>query len=69
LSSFHVRDADREASAVSLSRDRDELCGCGRHPAAYITALVVTLSVAALASYLPARRAVTIDPIETLKAE
>jgi ABC-type lipoprotein release transport system permease subunit len=29
----------------------------------------VTLLAAALASYLPARRAATIDPIETLKAE
>ena len=28
-----------------------------------------SLAAAALASYLPARRAATIDPIETLRAE
>ena len=38
-------------------------------PAAYIVALGVTLAAAALASYLPARRAATIDPIETLREE
>ena len=38
-------------------------------PAAYIAALGVILAAAALASYLPARRAATIDPIETLKVE
>jgi putative ABC transport system permease protein len=38
-------------------------------PAAYIAALGVTLLAAAFASYLPARRAATIDPMETLKAE
>jgi predicted permease len=37
--------------------------------AAYVAALGVTLAAAALASYLPARRAATIDPIETLRAE
>jgi predicted permease len=36
---------------------------------AYAVALGVTLAAAALASYLPARRAATIDPIETLRAE
>jgi predicted permease len=36
---------------------------------AYIVALSVTIAAAALASYLPARRAATIDPVETLKAE
>jgi ABC-type lipoprotein release transport system permease subunit len=35
----------------------------------YVAAVGVTLLAAALASYLPARRAATIDPIETLKAE
>jgi ABC-type antimicrobial peptide transport system permease subunit len=35
----------------------------------YFAAVGVTLLAAALASYLPARRAATIDPIETLKAE
>jgi ABC-type antimicrobial peptide transport system permease subunit len=38
-------------------------------PAAYIVALGVILAAAALASYLPARRAATIDPVETLRAE
>jgi predicted permease len=38
-------------------------------PAAYAAAIGVTLTAAALASYLPARRAATIDPIETMKAE
>jgi predicted permease len=38
-------------------------------PAAYIAALAVTIAAAALASYLPARRAASIDPIETLKTE
>jgi ABC-type antimicrobial peptide transport system permease subunit len=38
-------------------------------PAAYIGAIVVILAAAALASYLPARRAATIDPMETLRAE
>jgi ABC-type lipoprotein release transport system permease subunit len=36
---------------------------------AYVAALSVTIVAAALASYLPARRAATIDPIETLRAE
>jgi putative ABC transport system permease protein len=37
--------------------------------AAYVAALGITLTAAALASYLPARRAAAIDPIETLKAD
>ena len=37
--------------------------------AAYLSALGITLAAAALASYLPARRAAAIDPIETLKAD
>jgi putative ABC transport system permease protein len=37
--------------------------------AAYVSALGITLAAAALASYLPARRAAAIDPIETLKAD
>jgi ABC-type antimicrobial peptide transport system permease subunit len=36
---------------------------------AYVTALGVSVLAAALASYVPARRAATIDPIETLRAE
>jgi predicted permease len=35
----------------------------------YVTAIGVILFAAALASYLPARRASAIDPVETLKAE
>jgi predicted permease len=36
---------------------------------AYFAALAVIASAAALASYLPARRAAVIDPVETLRAE
>ncbi len=35
----------------------------------YVAAVGVILAAAALASYLPARRASTIDPVETLKSE
>ena len=38
-------------------------------PTAYAAALAVILAAAALASYLPARRAAAINPVETLKAE
>jgi putative ABC transport system permease protein len=38
-------------------------------PAAYIAAIGVIFVAALLASYLPARRAALIDPMETLKAE
>jgi len=38
-------------------------------PPAYMAAIGVILAAAALASYLPARRAATIDPMETLRAE
>ena len=38
-------------------------------PAAYVAAIGVILAAAALASYVPARRAANIDPIETLRAE
>jgi len=38
-------------------------------PAAYAAALGVTLAAAALASYVPARRAATIDPMLTMKME
>jgi predicted permease len=37
--------------------------------AAYVAALVVIIAAAALATYLPARRAAQLDPIETLGAE
>jgi putative ABC transport system permease protein len=35
----------------------------------YAAATGIILAAAALASYLPARRASAIDPVETLKAE
>jgi ABC-type antimicrobial peptide transport system permease subunit len=35
----------------------------------YLAALVVLLTAAAFASYVPARRAASIDPVETLKTE
>ena len=38
-------------------------------PMAYVAALVVIVVAAALATYLPARRAAQLDPIETLRAE
>jgi ABC-type lipoprotein release transport system permease subunit len=38
-------------------------------PAAYTGAIVVILVATALASYLPARRAAAISPMETLKNE
>jgi ABC-type lipoprotein release transport system permease subunit len=38
-------------------------------PLAYIAAIGLTLAAAALASYLPARRAASIDPVETMKVE
>jgi len=38
-------------------------------PIAYAVAISVTVAAAALASYVPARRAAMIDPIETLRAE
>jgi ABC-type lipoprotein release transport system permease subunit len=38
-------------------------------PVAYVAALCVMIAAATLATYLPARRAASIDPIETLRAE
>jgi len=38
-------------------------------PVAYVAALGVMLAAATIATYVPARRAATIDPIETLRAE
>src|SRR6185503_13116869 len=53
--------------AMGLGRSMSSLLfGIGSlDPMAYIAALGLTLSAAALASYLPARRASTIDPLET----
>jgi ABC-type lipoprotein release transport system permease subunit len=39
------------------------------NPSTYVAGLSVLLVAATLASYVPARRAATIDPVETLKAE
>jgi ABC-type lipoprotein release transport system permease subunit len=36
---------------------------------AYVCAIGVILAAAALATYVPARRAASIDPMTTLKAE
>ena len=57
--------------AVALGRSMSSLLFgiSSLDPMAYIAALGLTLSAAALASYLPARRASTIDPLETLKGE
>jgi hypothetical protein len=38
-------------------------------PAAYVAAISVIFAAAGLATYVPARRAANIDPIETLRAE
>jgi predicted permease len=38
-------------------------------PLAYVAALAATIAAAALASYLPARRAAKIDPMNTLRAD
>jgi ABC-type antimicrobial peptide transport system permease subunit len=58
-------------AAAALGRSMSSLLfGVGAmDPTAYISALGITLAAAALATYLPARRAAAIDPIETLKAE
>jgi predicted permease len=58
-------------AAVALGRWMSSLLfGVGPFdPLTYVAALAVTMTAAALASYVPARRAATIDPIETLRAE
>jgi ABC-type antimicrobial peptide transport system permease subunit len=59
------------AAAVGLTRLMTSLLfGVGAlDPLTYVGALVVILAAAALASYVPARRAARIDPVETLRAE
>ncbi|HEX7079524.1 MAG TPA: ABC transporter permease [Gammaproteobacteria bacterium] len=58
-------------AALALGRVMSSLLfGVGAtDPAAYLAALGVIVAAAALASYMPARRAATIDPMATLKAE
>jgi putative ABC transport system permease protein len=58
-------------AAVALGRWMSSLLfGVGPlDPVTYVAAVGVTLLAAALASYLPSRRAAAIDPIETLKSE
>jgi ABC-type antimicrobial peptide transport system permease subunit len=58
-------------AAAALGRSMSSLLfGVGAlDPTAYGSALGITLGAAALASYVPARRAAAIDPIETLKVE
>jgi predicted lysophospholipase L1 biosynthesis ABC-type transport system permease subunit len=58
-------------AAAALGRVMSSLLfGIGpMDPAAYIAALCLILTAAAFASYLPARRAATIDPMTTLRAE
>jgi len=59
------------AGALALGRFMSSLLyGVGPlDPITYVAAIAITLTAAALASYLPARRAAAIDPIETLKSE
>jgi ABC-type antimicrobial peptide transport system permease subunit len=58
-------------AAMALGRVLSSLLfGVGpMDPVAYVAALGVTMAAAALASYVPARRAAAIDPMETLRAE
>jgi predicted permease len=58
-------------AAVALGRAMSSLL-FGIEPldaVAYVTAIAVILAAAALATYVPARRAASIDPNETLRAE
>jgi ABC-type antimicrobial peptide transport system permease subunit len=58
-------------AALGLGRFMSSLLyGIGpADPMTYAAALGVTIAAAALASYVPARRAANIDPTETLRAE
>ena len=57
--------------AIALTRWMSSLLfGVGPlDPATYVASFAVILAAAALASFLPARRAATVDPVETLKVE
>jgi predicted permease len=59
------------AAALALARLMSSvLFGVGpMDTVAYVAAVGVTIAAAAFASYVPARRAAAIDPIETLRAE
>jgi ABC-type antimicrobial peptide transport system permease subunit len=59
------------AAAMLLGRLMSSLLfGVGPlDPLAYVAALAVTIAAATLATYLPARRAANIDPMNTLRAE
>jgi predicted permease len=59
------------AAAMVLARLMSSLLfGVGPlDPLAYVAALAVTIAAATLASYLPARRAAKIDPMNTLRAD
>jgi ABC-type antimicrobial peptide transport system permease subunit len=59
------------AAAMVLGRLMSSLLfGVGPlDPLAYVAALAVTIAAATLASYLPARRAAKIDPMNTLRAD
>jgi ABC-type antimicrobial peptide transport system permease subunit len=59
------------AAAVALTRLMSSLLfGVGSlDPLTYAGALVLILAAAGFASYVPARRAAMIDPVETLRAE
>lgn len=58
-------------AAVMLGRLMSSLLfGIGpMDPAAFVAALGLTMAAVALASYVPARRAAAVNPVETLKAE
>jgi ABC-type antimicrobial peptide transport system permease subunit len=59
------------AAAIVLGRLMQSLLfGVGPlDPLAYVAALAVTIAAATLATYLPARRAAKIDPMNTLRAD
>ena len=58
-------------TAIALTQWMSSLLfGVGRlDPATYTVVLGVLMMAAAMASYVPARRAAAVDPVETLTAE